>query len=313
MNEFELINHFFKQKQLYHHSNILGSGDDAAIIDVPSDSQLVTSIDTLVAGIHFPIDTHPYDIGYKSIAVNLSDMAAMGATPTAVLLSLTLPSNDASWIELFAQGMFALLSQHHVDLIGGDMSHGPLSISATAMGLVKKHKAITRHGAQIDDHIFISGALGGAAYALQHDTSLTALNQPTPRVALGQALTGIANACIDISDGLTADLEKITTASRVGASIQLDQLPLSPLMTDCTLEQIQQFALCGGDDYELCFTVPDTKLSQLSAIKQKAQCPITAIGKINKSKTVTVLDQSGQSITIKKRGFDHFRSDSDTI
>jgi thiamine-monophosphate kinase len=311
MNEFELIAHFFKPTSHHHLSNRLGVGDDAAIIDVPNNQQLVTSIDTLVSGVHFPTDTQPYDIGFKSIAVNLSDMAAMGAIPTAILLSITLPNNDPIWIERFAKGVFTLLDRYQVDLMGGDLSRGPLSITATAMGYVDNNTAIRRQGAAPGDTLYVSGTLGGAAYALNNNTALDALNRPQPRVMLGQALSGIASAAIDISDGIAADIQKLTHASHVGATIHLNQLPLSPLLASCTQKQIQTYVLCGGDDYELCFTVPKTKQAILTQLKDQVDCPFQAIGTITDTKIVEILDQTGKPVIIQHSGFDHFRSDGE--
>ncbi|MCH9643598.1 MAG: thiamine-phosphate kinase [Gammaproteobacteria bacterium] len=306
--EFNLIKNHFTRDKLQQTSNQLGTGDDAAVIEAPDGKQLVTSIDTLVSGIHFPEDTDAFDIGFKAVAVSLSDMAAMGATPTAMLISLTIPDNDENWLELFAKGIFELLNQHQVDLIGGDMSRGPLSISTVAMGLVDKDCAITRSGAQIGDAVYVSGTLGDAAYALLNDQTLAALNRPQPRVLLGQALAGIASAAIDISDGLAADLSKLIEASRVGATVFCQRLPLSSLLLkQCDHEQALQFALSGGDDYELCFTVPQDKIAALEAIQNNIDCDIHCIGAVVDGTALDIIDSDGKSVIIKNAGFDHFK------
>lgn len=268
LTEFDIISQFFSQKNSRRDDVILGIGDDAAIISVPPDQQLVVTMDTLVAGVHFPLDTHPYDIGYKTAAVNLSDLAAMGATPAWATLALTLPEADAEWLKAFSHGLFELLSKYHVQLIGGDLTKGPLTLTLQAHGFTPAGKALTRRGAKPGDLIFVSGTLGDAALGLQiaqkkisiephlAQYAINRLNRPEPRVELGIALRDKAHAAIDISDGLTADLQHILTLSNVGAKLDVEKIPLSPALKSLPFESALSLALSGGDDYELCVTVP---------------------------------------------------------
>ncbi len=250
----------------------MGVGDDAALLRVAEGMELAVSTDMLVSGTHFFPDADPFLLGYKTLAVNLSDMAAMGATPRWATLSLSLPEANENWLQQFSAGFFALADEHEVELIGGDTTRGPLNLCVTIMGEVPRGKALRRSGAQIGDDIWVSGTLGEAALGLAHLQSeielpeepriscLAALHQPQPRVALGLALRGIANSAIDISDGLLADLGHILECSNVAAEVRYDRLPVSPLFAssgdDDEPNWCKRCVLSGGDDYELCFTAP---------------------------------------------------------
>lgn len=308
--EFDIIDRYFKRPPS-HKTTALSIGDDAALSTLPPEHQLVTSIDSLINGIHFPENTAPFDVGHKSLAVSLSDMAAMGATPISCLLALTLPDADEQWTESFAKGFFALAEQHHIDLIGGDTTHGPLSISTVVQGIVPNEKALTRANTKPGDHIFVSGTLGDAGFALHQLQNnepcnaffLKKLNQPTPRVALGLALQNIASSAIDISDGLIADLKHILKASHVGASIHTEKLPLSTQLIEQTDKQhALTLALGAGDDYELCFTVPENKLDAVNALKQDVMC----IGIITDNKSLEILGENNKTIRITSEGYCHF-------
>lgn len=273
---------------------VLGIGDDAAVVRVPAGRQLVVCADTLNAGVHFPLDTAPADIGWKALAVNLSDLAAMAAQPAWCTLSLSMPADDPVWLDRFLDGFLELADRHGVALIGGDTTRGPLSVSVTAHGLVEPGRALRRDGAKTGDDIWVSGALGDAAAALgllaggdMPVSSAVAsglrvrLDRPQPRVALGLRLAGIANAAIDVSDGLFSDLGHICRASGLGAAIKLDALPCSPELAqafDATARRAFQSA--GGDDYEVCFTAPECSREQVGAIAAQSGVALTRIGQM---------------------------------
>lgn len=262
LNEFELIDHFFAQQTQNRSDVMLGIGDDAALLQAPANQLLVTTTDTLISGVHFPIDTSPYDIGYKALAVNLSDLAAMGAEPAWVTLALTLPEANTQWLQEFTRGFFALASRYNVQLVGGDTTRGALSITVQAFGFVPPNRALRRSGAKPGDAIYVTGNLGDAGFALQQkmEPFLVRLNRPEPRIETGLALRDIATSAIDISDGLVADLGHILKASGVGASLDVPVLPISSeLLAAVGLEKAWQLALTAGDDYELCFTAPPDK------------------------------------------------------
>ena len=300
---------------------ILGIGDDAAVLDIPADQQLVISTDTLNQAVHFPVDTAPQDIGYKSIAVNLSDMAAMGAEPVAVSLSLSLPEHDAEWLDGFASGFFSLLNEYDVQLIGGDTTRGPLSISLTIYGIVPRGQCIHRSGASAGDAIYITGTLGDAGAALlgltgelkltgpQRRSLEERLNRPQPRVAIGNSLRGIASSAIDISDGLCADVGHLLESSRLGASLYVEQLPLSD-----TYREVFDVAggwhlpLYAGDDYELCFTIPDAGTQKLKDIIDRTDIPISCIGMIDSTPGLKLIQPDGSTEIVEPTGYDHFRS-----
>jgi thiamine-monophosphate kinase len=322
MNEFDIIKNYFAT-QIAHRTDVIrGIGDDAAIVSVPQGQELAITTDTLIAGIHFPDDTHPYDIGYKSLAVNLSDLAAMGATPAWVTLAMTLPKGNESiedWIQAFCDGFFTLANRYQVQLIGGDLTHGPLSITVQALGLVPTLKAILRRGAKPSDLIYVSGTLGDAGLALQclqkkialppkaMQPLLTRLNRPEPRVVMGEQIRGIAHAAIDISDGLAADLSHILEESQVGAIIYVDQLPLSEeLKHSLPHEEAITLALTAGDDYELCFTIPADKRTQLENKLSSLPCRHTCIGTITEQTGLDLRYQNGNPYHGPLHGYRHF-------
>ena len=287
----------------------MGIGDDCAVIDTDTQQQLVTTVDTLIAGVHFPSQTSPADIAYKALAVNLSDLAAMGATPYYFTLALTLPTLDEEWLERFSSALKALATEHNIQLIGGDTSKGALSITINATGTIQ-NQILMRSGAEVGDGIFVSNTLGDAALAWQQiqqqqDPSAALLkqfNRPQPQIKLGQALSAIANSCIDVSDGLQQDLSHILARSKVGAGIDVNALPLA----DEVAQHIANtgdwcVALAGGDDYELCFTVPALKIKALRSIEKKLGIVLTKIGVITYKQGLQIegLDKTCQS-------FQHF-------
>jgi len=321
LNEFELIAHYFARQPVARPDVALGIGDDAALLDVPPGQQLVVSTDMLVAGVHFPDNTDAVSIGHKSLAVNLSDLAAMGATPAWYTLNLSLPQADPAWLEGFCQGMFALALKHNVALVGGDTTRGPLTIGIQIMGLVPHGQALKRAGARPGDRIYVTGLLGEAALGLRMTQGqlklpdeylanvLTQFNRPMPRVPVGLRLRGLASACIDISDGLAADLGHILAASKVGARIHLKRLPLSPAY-DAVFEQVGwQAALAGGDDYELCFTIPPAQETAFRIASAHFGVPCSYIGDIETEAGLRVMDEQGALYQPGPAGFDHFRAD----
>ncbi len=278
-SEFDLIAQFFTHPS-QRCDVALGVGDDCALLHPPAGSVLAVTVDTLVAGVHFPEDAYPADIGWKALAVNLSDLAAMGAKPAWITLALTLPVADPAWLAPFAQGLMALAKCHDVALVGGDTTRGPLAITIQALGFCPAGKALRRSGAQPGDGIYVTGTLGDGALGLavhqgrmmvtdpsQRAYLLQRLHRPEPRLQAGQALRGIASAAIDISDGLVADLGHILQASGVGGGLYVSQLPRY-LLTTSTLTESQwlNLILGGGDDYQLCFTVPSEKIDELNLV-----------------------------------------------
>ena len=318
MGEFELIDRYFASLGAARPDVIKGVGDDAAILAVPPGSELVACVDTLVEGRHFPNDSDAYDIGWRSLAVNLSDLAAMGATPAWAMLALTLPDFDEAWLDGFARGLGKLAGQFGVALVGGDTTRGPLTVSVSAMGFVPAGTALRRSGAQVGDLVYVTGWPGDAAagLALQQGrlrgqgANRGALERkfrhPEPRVAFGQGLRGVASACVDVSDGLAQDLGRITAASGVGAVIRARELPLSRALYDLAGEEAaRRYALAGGDDYELLFTAPASARAQVGALAAKVGAPAChCIGEIVAGKGVRVLGERGE-IPVP-RGWDHF-------
>lgn len=295
---------------------ILGIGDDAALLSVPSGRPLVVAMDTLNVGVHFPADTAPADIGWKALAVNLSDLAAMAATPAWCTLSLSLPQPDATWVDGFLDGFLELAAQHDVALVGGDTTRGPLSVCVTAHGFVEPRGALLRSGACVGDDVWITGTLGDAAAALrqwQAGESMTPalrarLDRPTPRVAAGLALAGIAHACIDVSDGLLADLGHVCRASRVGAELDVDALPASDaLLAAFDVAARRELQATGGDDYELCFTAPKTARLAVEDAMRACDVPATRIGRIMADAgTIVMRDAAGASWSPSRAGYVHF-------
>ncbi len=318
MDEFSLIHRYFK-RDAPHAGVRLGIGDDAALLSPPAGHELAISTDTLVAGRHFPLDTDAFSIGWKAAAVNLSDLAAMGANPHSLLLALTLPDANPEFLSQLSAGLFAACDAAGVALIGGDTTRGTtLSLTLTALGWIPIGQAILRSGAQPDDLIVVSGTLGDAAYALQHlddpalDPALKArLDRPTPRIALGLALRGLASSMLDISDGLAQDLGHLLQASRVSAVVQVDSLPSSPQLAALDVAHRAPLQLAGGDDYELCFTLSPQKFANLQIVWQGNALPLTVIGKINAAHAdplanpLTILHQQ-QPFTLAQQGFKHF-------
>ncbi len=307
MGEFELIRKYFSG--IVHGDGVvLGVGDDGAVLELPAGRQIVSVIDTLVAGVHFPLDTPACDIGWRALAVNLSDLAAMGADARWFTLALTLPEADEAWLEGFAKGLGALAAQAGVSLVGGDTTRGPLTITVQAEGLVPAGAALRRSGARVGDAIYISGHPGDAAAGLAvHQARLPSSTgseallerffRPQPRLALGSALRSVATACIDVSDGLLQDLGHLLKAGGVGAELDLAALPLSPALQAVAAGQAQSMALQGGDDYELCFTVPP------GINVPDMGCPVTCIGTIVAEPGVT--DKAGQKLVMGS-GYQHF-------
>ena len=319
-NEFDLIQRFFNRPINPRRDVILGIGDDGAILQVPFNQQLVVSTDTLVSGRHFPANTLPADIGYKALAVNLSDLAAMGAQPAWVLLALTLPNANEVWLKEFTDGFFPLMQDYHLQLVGGDMTQGPLTITFQALGFVPPDKALSRVGAKRGDRIYVTGTLGDAGLALeslnnkncfglsqsQVSFAMQRLNRPEPRIELGLALRGIASSAIDVSDGLAADLAHILSANQVGAILQLEKLPLSDALKVLPTEKAWQLALSSGDDYELCFTVSELHERTLQQRLSLQHVPYACIGSIKKEPGLLLLDNNGFAFNMNNSGYQHF-------
>jgi thiamine-monophosphate kinase len=289
MNEFSLIKKFFQDKTTLRDDVVLGIGDDGALLRLPQHELLVVVMDTMVAGVHFPLNTSAYDIGYKALAVNLSDLAAMGATPAWFTLALTIPEANEQWLSEFTDGLFDLAKQFNLQLVGGDTTRGPLTITIQAHGFVPENKALHRAGARQGDKIYLSGTVGDAGLGLivatnnvdlpdsAREYALHRLNRPEPRVQLGLLLRDFASSAIDISDGLLADLQHILTASRVGAQLYSEHIPLSAeLRASIPYHQAVKLALTAGDDYELCFTIPheleNDLLARLASENISCQC-----------------------------------------
>ena len=314
-SEFNLIKKYFTRA--CKHTD-LGVGDDAALLSVTDGMQLVVSTDMSVAGTHFFADAAPYNIGWKALAVNVSDMAAMGAKPKWATLAIALPSVDEAWLAEFSKGFFACADKFGVDLIGGDTTKGALNISVTIMGEVPTGKALRRDGAQAGDDIWVSGSLGDAALGLAHlqgkivlgsdalEASIHALHRPVPRAALGLALRDIASSCIDISDGLLADLGHILKASNCGAAIDLEKIPcMEFLKNNLEIPQFQAFILAGGDDYELCFTAPKNQHAEIQSLGKSLNLSLTCIARTRMDIGLQAIYKNNE-IKLSKQGFDHF-------
>ena len=309
MHEFDLIARI-RARAALRGDVVLGIGDDCALLAPPPGMQLAVTMDTLNAGVHFPPETAPADIGWKALAVSLSDLAAMGADPAWCTLSLSLPEASEDFIDGFSDGFLSLAQQHDVALIGGDTTRGPLSISVTAHGLIEPDSALRRAGAQVGDAIWVSGTLGDAAGALRQwqqggvmpPTLRDRLDRPTPRVALGRALRGVASSCIDISDGLLADLSHICRASGVAAQLDAQALPSSEALRQA-FDTATRLALqaSGGDDYELCFTAPAAQRDVIHALSQTLNLPLTHIGDI-----VTGAGVCCEGVDVAAAGYQHF-------
>jgi thiamine-monophosphate kinase len=324
LGEFELIERYFRKPaeelRKQRGDALLGIGDDAAVLVPPAGQHLVAALDTLVEGRHFPIGSPPRSIGHRALAVNLSDLAAMGADPAWFLLALTMPGADESFLQDFAGGMLDLAAQHDMALVGGDTTAGPLAISVQALGFIQPGMALRRAGGVPGDLLYVSGApgeaaaglklaMGGAAAVLDpagHQRLLDRFHFPEPRIALGRQLRGVASACIDVSDGLAADAGKIALASGCGAVIELERLPLSaPLQAFAGEVGARQLALNGGDDYELCFSIAPARVPELSARLGGAGCAVTCIGRLVAGEGLRLTDH-GRTAVLETAGYDHF-------
>ncbi|MBE0492973.1 MAG: thiamine-phosphate kinase [Thiomicrospira sp.] len=312
--EFDLIEQYFKPLSQTTRPGDLAIGDDGALITPPENSQLVVVTDTLVSGVHFLAQANPYDIGWKSLAVNLSDLAAMGAQPAFYSLALTLPSADPPWLEAFSRGLHDCAKPYAMPLIGGDTTRGPLCISVTAQAWVPKGEALLRSRAKLGDDIYVSGAIGEAGLGLmlakaggltsstQEDYALTRLNRPQARVSLGLALRNLASSAIDVSDGLLADLNHILQASNLGAQLYLADIPLSDAVKNWAQANPIQ-ALNAGDDYELCFTANPNQRQVIKDLSGLLGLPIHRIGKIRQAPGLVVEGLVGDKDV---RGYEHF-------
>lgn len=326
-NEFNIIEHYFNRSEKYRDDVVIGIGDDGAVTRVQPDHELVTVTDTMVEGVHFDQTTPARAVGHKCVAVNLSDLAAMGAEPCWVSLALTVPEVDELWLNEFTAGLHEICHYYGCSLIGGDTTRGPLSVTVTAQGQLPAGSALTRGGAKAGDWLYVSGPLGDAGLALDitqqrypkaspHLQKLVErLHYPTPRVALGQSLRGVASACIDVSDGLLADLQHILSASAVSAEIELDRLPLSLAMTE-TLSQEDAFvkALTAGDDYELCFTVEEPNRGRLETLTAHLKNRPICIGRIKQSGASNVVFKlfgEEYPLTLPQTGYNHFNNLAD--
>ena len=318
MSEFDLIRTYFSDLTPHRADVALGIGDDAALVSVPPGQQLAVSVDTLVSGVHFLPSVSPRALGHKALAVNLSDLAAMGAEPAWVTLALTLPSADRDWLAEFAEGFSSLALRYDVALIGGDTTRGPLSLSVQVQGLVPEGEALRRAGARVGDGVYVTGTLGDAALCLKLmqsqagsermiETLRTRLERPQPRVEAGLGLRGLASSAIEISDGLLADLGHILGASGVGATLELGRLPLSGIYADwMTQGGDWSPALTGGDDYELCFTACDEARPQIDHLAAELDLPISRIGRIEAETGLRVIKPDGGEWSGSEAGFDHF-------
>ncbi len=314
--EFELIARHFARPAA---NAVLGVGDDCALVDVSNGMDLAVSTDTMVSGTHFFPDVDPESLGHKALAVNLSDMAAMGAMPYWAMLALTIPEVNHDWLGKFAKGFFDLAEEYEVSLIGGDTTRGPLALTVTIMGEVPAGAALRRSGAKAGNDVWVSGRIGDAALAVAHrhgwleldpadrDEALMRLYEPTPRVNLGQALRGLATSAVDISDGLLADLGHICQLSGVGATVELAAVPLSPIGAKHVGSRAGLEAIvAGGDDYELCFTAPVNARESIDDLTDMLGIPLARIGQVKKGRGVSLLGPEGKPVKIDGRGFDHF-------
>jgi thiamine-monophosphate kinase len=331
LNEFSLIKQFFT-RQAQQPSVMKSVGDDCAILSIPNNQQLVVSMDTLVAGRHFPESATPYQIATRALCTSVSDLAAMGATPLWFTLGLTLPSSDEQWLSQFSEGLFAAAAPFKMDLIGGDTTKGPLTITVQAHGVVEQNYVLQRDTAQVGDRIFVSGYLGDGAAALAllqqkitasdelSDYLVSRFYSPIPQIALGQAIAPFTHSAIDISDGLLADAQHIADASQVSLTIDVDRLPIHPLLHDAMQKGVSgyerdallRWALTGGDDYQLLFTVSESQLSAVNALIEDKLVHATEIGKVlaaNTDELYTVqcaLNGAPYTLSTHHRGYQHF-------
>ena len=323
MGEFDLIRRHVRRDGVAQPGNVvLGIGDDCALLQPTPGHQLAISSDMLVEGRHFFADVAPEALGHKALAVNLSDLAAMGARPLGFTLALSLPQADEAWLAAFARGLFALADAHACPLVGGDTTRGPLNICITVFGEVRPGRALRRGAAQPGDDIYLSGRTGEARLALEWLLGTpwacdavgpalpaelrTRLERPTPRLALGQALAGVAHAALDLSDGLTGDLGHILTASGAGADISLANLPVAPALANLPDAERMTCLLSGGDDYELLFTAPVSARDSIRSAARVGGTVVSRIGVVTKEPGLRLLDAAGQVVVFRANSFDHF-------
>ena len=322
LGEFELINRYFLGRSAPAAAQsgvVLGIGDDAAVLALPPQTELVAAVDTIVAGRHFPAGTDARSIGHRALAVNLSDLAAMGATPAWATLALTLPNADRAWLERFSDGFWDLAAANGVDLVGGDTTRGPLTVSVQILGYVPCGRALRRSGARAGDVLAVTGTLGDAGAGLAFATHppgddaraaalalIERFEYPQPRVQFGLAARGIATAAMDLSDGLVGDLPKLAQASGLAAHVAVDRLPLSDAMRAAVpLAQARDWALAAGDDYELLLAVPPARLGELEAAAAQLNLTLTAVGELRSGTGVT-WSLNGREFRPASQGFDHF-------
>jgi len=316
-SEFDLIARHFTRPAA---NAVLGVGDDCALVDITNGMDLAVSTDTMVSGTHFFPDVDPENLGHKALAVNLSDMAAMGAMPYWAMLALTVPTVDHEWLAAFAKGFFDLATEFNVSLIGGDTTRGPLALTVTIMGEVPAGAALRRSGAKAGNDIWVSGNVGDAALAVAHrygklvldaadyQEAVMRLYEPSPRVQLGQALRGLATSAIDVSDGLLADLTHICRLSGVGATVELNAVPVSSIgARHLGSDEGRNAIVAGGDDYELCFTAHPNSRESIQDLAETFGIPISRIGQIKRGKGVSLLGADGKPVKIDGRGYDHFK------
>ncbi len=319
MSEFNLIEHFRNFHPVERTDVSLPSGDDCAIMQVPPDHELVVTTDTMVAGRHFYTDIAPEDLGYKAISTSLSDLAAMGAEPTWLLISCTFPEINVEWMEGFKQGLNEIPVRENIQIVGGDITQGPLSITTTAHGIIPQGTALTRYNAKVGDDLYVSGFIGDAGIAINNFgepySALThedisylenRLNRPEARISLGSSLRSLAHSAIDISDGLMGDLKHIMHASKVGINIDIQKIPLSLSLQKIDHEDAIQAALCSGDDYELCFSADPKNRRAIQELSLQLRLPLTIIGQVTQQADITF--SNADSITIENitQGYEHF-------
>jgi thiamine-monophosphate kinase len=318
-SETQLIHRFFADLGVARSDVVLGIGDDAALLRVAAGKDLVLTTDALVEGVHFLAGASAHSLGHRALAVNLSDIAAMGATPSWALLALNLPQADEAWLQGFATGFGELARAHGVALVGGNVSRGPLSLTVAMAGTVPSGQGLRRDGARPGDALYVSGTVGDASAwlrlgrgELQSSARAAEFLQqrfeyPTPRMALGAGLLGLASACIDVSDGLYADAQRLLLASGCGAQIELSQLPVSWALREALRDRAWQQALEGGEDYELCFTAPETRHAAIAALAAQTGTPIAQIGRIRDGSAIELV-MNKSVMQFSPLGFDHFRS-----
>lgn len=318
--EFDVISRFFARQKVNRHDVKQGVGDDCALLKVDCKQILAISTDSLVEGTHFLPDIDPADLAYKSLMVNLSDLASMGADPAWLSLAITLDKVDESWLERFSDSLFYLLDYYQMQLVGGDTTKGPLSLTLTVHGLIPEGMQLTRSGAKVGDWIYVTGWLGDSAAGLavlqnrlevtdpaQRDYLVKRHLRPQAHILMGQGLRGLANSAIDLSDGLISDLRHILKASRCGAKLNLEDLPLSDaLENNTTRKQALEWALAGGEDYELCFTVPEINRGALKSRLAHLGVPYTCIGQITSAANNLQCYLNQQPLNVEWQGFDHF-------